>query len=88
VDLLSIIACRMDKISTVFDLIAHWPRRQDLADDIGISLDRVHKWAKAGSIPAWYHAAIIRAARAREIGLTAEDMVAMHDRPIASGEAA
>lgn len=55
------------KRHSIRDLIAEWPVRRDLADDIGISVDRIHKWVYSESIPARYHKAILEAAQARGI---------------------
>lgn len=76
----------MEKISTVSGLIALWPRRADLADDITdqldgratVSVDVVHKWARSGSIPARFHYALLSAARSRGFDVTAELIVRVH----------
>lgn len=76
----------MEKISTVSDLIALWPRRADLASDITqalggrstVSVDVVHKWARSGSIPARFHFALLSAARDRGFEVTAELIVRVH----------
>lgn len=71
---------RMDQISTIKDLIDLWPTRKDLAGDLGTSLDRVHKWAASGCIPARYHAGVLRAATHRGFVVTADDLVRLHDQ--------
>lgn len=76
----------MTDISSIKLLIDRWPSRKDLAADIGVSLDRVHKWAQTESIPARFHARILRAATLREIAISADDLVRLHDDE--SGEAA
>lgn len=68
----------MEKISTIKQLISAWPRRQALADDLGVSLARVHKWAQSGSIPAEFQLRVIDAAVARGITITAEEMLRFH----------
>jgi hypothetical protein len=74
----------MDKSPTVRDIIDLWPSRATLAEDIHtsddpVTLATVHKWAQRNSIPSRYHAAVLRAAMARAIALTAETIVAAHD---------
>ncbi|HCZ00155.1 MAG: hypothetical protein A3D16_12250 [Rhodobacterales bacterium RIFCSPHIGHO2_02_FULL_62_130] len=76
----------MTEISSIKLLIDRWPNRKDLAADIGVSPDRVHKWAQTESIPARFHARILRAASLREISISAEDLVRLHDDQ--DGEAA
>lgn len=68
----------MEKTPTVFDLISMWPTRRALSEDIGVSVDRVHKWATAGTIPAKFHLGILEAAQVRGFAITAEQMVRMH----------
>lgn len=69
----------MTEISSIKALIQCWPSRKVLADDIEVSVDRVNKWAQTSSIPARFHARIIRSAVAREIVLTADDLARLHD---------
>ncbi len=76
----------MEQISTVKQLIDLWPARKVLAQEIGASKERVDKWAQSGSIPARFHAAILRAASARSFAVTADDIVRLHDQT--EGEAA
>ena len=68
----------MERISTIKQLISAWPRRQALADDLGVNLARVHKWAQSGSIPAEFQLRVIDAATARGIAITAEEMLRFH----------
>jgi len=70
----------MELPSTVKQLIDMWPTRKVLADEIGTSKERVDKWAQTGSIPARFHAAVLRAARQREFVVTADDIVRLHDQ--------
>ena len=71
----------MSCIITIKSLIDLWPNRKDLADEISVSVDRVHKWAQTDSIPARFHARILRAAEARGFCVSADDLVRLHDRP-------
>lgn len=77
---------------SVRSIIDLWRGRQALASDLtadggaAVSVDRVHKWAAAGAIPAHYHARILRAAASRGYAITAEDLVSAHDK--FGGEAA
>ena len=68
-------------IETVKDLIDLWPTRKVLAEDVATTKERVDKWAQTGSIPARFHAAVLRAATVRGFEVTADDIVRMHDRP-------
>lgn len=42
-----------------------WPTRAELAIEIGVSKDTVHKWAQRGSIPSEHHLAVFNAATRR-----------------------
>lgn len=76
---------------SVRDVIDLWPSRKAMADEVEaaggggadetVTVERVHKWAKRGLIPATYHGRILRAAAKRGLTLTAEDLVAAHDLP-------
>lgn len=77
----------MDDLSTIKDLVNLWPRRADLARDLSdllpdamdtVSVAQVHKWAQHGAIPARYHHAVLQAANARQIALSAEQLVRLH----------
>lgn len=75
----------MQSSLTVRDIIDLWPSRAALAEDITadddpVTLATVHKWAQRGSIPSRYHAELLRAATDRAIPLSADDVVAAHDR--------
>lgn len=74
---------------SVRDVIGLWPSRKAMADEVeaagaggpdeAVTVERVHKWAKRGVIPATYHGRVLRAASRRGINLTADDLVALHD---------
>ena len=69
----------MSSQTPITDLIDQWPTRRALADDIGANEAAVHKWAKAGRIPAAWQASVVQAARARGMDHVAGDwMVAAH----------
>lgn len=70
----------MSKIDTIRDLIEAWPSRAQLADDVGASLDSVHKWATRQVIPRHYQALVLSAAAARDIPITAERLVEINAR--------
>lgn len=79
----------MEQISTVRGLVSLWPGRSEFAADCGVPLERVHGWVRANSIPARYHAEVLRAACARQLSVSAFDLVRIHDKASASeGEAA
>ena len=75
----------MSDVSSVTSLINLWPRRADLAEDVAAELGsevttgRVHRWAGTGVIPARYHAAVVRAGRARGFNIDADLIVRLHD---------
>lgn len=69
----------MSNLVSIKQLIDLWPSRKALAEDIDTSKDRVDKWAQSGSIPAKFHAAVLKAAAARSFIITAEDLVRLHD---------
>lgn len=71
----------MEQISTVRGLIDLWETRKVLADEVGVSADRVHKWAQVGSIPARYHWKVLEAAARRGLTLSADDIVRLHAAP-------
>lgn len=71
----------MTEPSTITALIDLWPARRDLAADIGVMTDRVHKWAKSNAIPARFHLRVVMAAEERGFPVTAELMVRLHDTP-------
>lgn len=74
----------MDEISTVKQLIDRFPTRQALAAAVSrlggvpVSADRVHGWARFGSIPARFHRAVVLAAAEFGIGATADMLDALH----------
>lgn len=77
-------------VRSVRDVIGLWPSRKALADEVeaagsggpeeAVTVERVHKWAKRGVIPATYHGRVLRAAARRGIPLSADDLVAAHDQ--------
>ncbi|QLH15872.1 hypothetical protein HYQ43_17215 [Paracoccus pantotrophus] len=76
--------------NTVRELIALWPSRKDLMEDLErqgfvMTLDRVHKWAQQGSIAARYHQAIVNAASWRLLPVTASAIAMLHHAPDRSG---
>ena len=72
------------KHASVKDLIDRWPNRAALASDLenligeSVSVDRVHKWAQANSIPSGFQAHVIAAGRGRGFEITPEEMVQLH----------
>lgn len=67
----------MDEISTFGELIALWPSRDDLATDLGVKKDRVHKWVQNNTIPAGFWRDLLAAAARRGIPLSADVMVTL-----------
>lgn len=70
----------MEQIPTVRHLIDLWPTRKVLAEDVAATKERVDKWAQTESIPAKFHARIIRSAATRGFPVTADDLVRLHDQ--------
>lgn len=66
----------MSNPETIEDILRLWPTRRALADRIGLKVDRVHKWASAGTIPARYQQSVLRAAADAGIDLSAERLIA------------
>jgi hypothetical protein len=68
----------MSNPSSIRSVIDLWPTRRDMAADMQVSTDRVHKWAKANAIPARFHLRVIEAATARGFPVTADLLVQLH----------
>lgn len=51
----------------ITDLINEWKPRRALADEIGASVEQVHKWAKFGRIPSEWHYPVVTAAQRKGI---------------------
>lgn len=67
----------------VVTMLTKWPDRRALWEDVrrtepDLALVAVHRWYKRGSVPPKYWAAILSAAEARGITLTAEEIVRAH----------
>lgn len=56
------------------EIIEKWPSRRDLAEDLGVNLYAVHHWHNRGRIPARYDAALVGAAKARDISIDFADL--------------
>lgn len=61
----------MSKLSTFRDIIDLWPSRAVFADDVGVSVETVHKWAARGTVRAEYFFSILIAARRRGFAVSA-----------------
>ncbi len=70
---------------TPSDLIHQWPSAGTLGRALGIPAPRIYRWAERQSIPACYWGALLDAAKAQGIPLTAEDLVEMHDMRTRAG---
>lgn len=68
----------MNQFSSIRDLIDAWPTRSALADDLGVKVDRVHKWARANRIPVDHLGAVLRAAHARGFEISADRLIDLH----------
>lgn len=69
----------MTEPMSITALIDLWPARRDLAADVGVMTDRVHKWAKSNAIPARFHLRVVKAAESRGFPVTADLMLRLHD---------
>lgn len=66
--------------NSIKDLIDKFESRKAFADEVGVNVEVVHKWAATGRIPAPLQASVVRAAQARGIfHVTAEWMIQAHD---------
>lgn len=71
----------MEKLTDVRALIDLWPTRAWMARKVGANGAAVQKWHTNNRIPAVWHQSVIAAAKAEGFeGVTAEWMVAVHDR--------
>lgn len=65
----------------IADLIDHWRPRRALAEEIGASVEQVHKWAQFGRIPSEWQLPVIEAAARKGIaGVDADWMLRVHFR--------
>lgn len=69
----------MTQPHSITALIDLWPTRRQLADDVGVMTDRVHKWAKSNAIPARFHLRVVRAGAERGFPVSADLLVVLHD---------
>jgi DNA-binding transcriptional regulator YiaG len=69
----------MMQITSIRTLIELWPTRKELAADLGVTTDRVHKWAQGNTIPAKFHLSVIRSANRRNLPVTADLLARLHD---------
>jgi hypothetical protein len=85
----------MARFNTFRDVIDAWPSRRDFADDIGVTLARVHKMHEKDAIRGVYFAAIVACSRERhgpESAVSADDLCDLAARvrhsPLQSEDAA
>ena len=70
--------CMSKKITNLID---QWKPRKVLADEIGASVDQVHKWAQFGRIPAEWQLSVINAAMRKGLmGIDGDWMARAHHR--------
>jgi len=77
----------MEKPKNIDELVYAWPkpRSTSLASDLSteaspVTRQKVERWIRVGSIPAKYFGRLIKAAKSRDIILTADDLVKIHDK--------
>ena len=69
----------METRNHIAELIKRWPRRQDFAEEVGATLDSVHKWAQSGRVPSDRQMAVRDAAARRGFfDITSDWMLAVH----------
>jgi hypothetical protein len=65
----------------ISELIDAMRPRKALADEIGASVEQVHKWAQFGRIPSEWQLSVIEAAARRGLSdIDADWMLRAHDR--------
>lgn len=67
----------MARFNTFRDIIDAWPSRREFADDIGVTLARVHKMHEKDAIRGVYFAAIVERSRHRHceaVAVSADDL--------------
>lgn len=79
----------MQQNSHIKSFLKNWPRRQAFAAELSavlvergidpVAVDRVHKWARTGSIPAPFWSAIIATAALRGVTVTADQLAEWHE---------
>jgi hypothetical protein len=76
--------------SSIRDIISLWPTRaalfadlrDQLPEDVPLSVHQVQKWAEKQSIPARYHYPFLRAAEVRGFAVTADQLARLHAQPL------
>ena len=76
----------MKNINHISQHLKHWPKRQDFADELSLQLEkpgfvgveRVHKWARSGFIPAGFWCAVIAISNRRGVELDADTLAEWH----------
>lgn len=64
-------------------LIEQWPSLAEFAKDVGQKRDAVQKWKQRDSIPAAHWLTIVRAAEARGIDVSINDLAAIRQQSVA-----
>lgn len=70
----------MTQDMTIKSIINQWPRRADLADDLNVSVARVHKWAQCASIPSEFWADIVDCGARRGYQVDLTTLAELHRR--------
>ena len=69
----------MKQVNPIEQVIRHWPSRQAFADDMGVSVDLVHKWAASGRVPAPHQSAFRDTAQSKGLHhVTGDWLVDVH----------
>lgn len=74
-----------DEPASIRSIIDRWPTRRQFAEALNslpgptVTVDSVHKWAQAGSIPARFLNRVLAVHRQSGGELSAETLLALHD---------
>ena len=69
----------MEQINPIEQVIRHWPSRKAFADDMGVDVDLVHKWATSGRVPAPHQSAFRDTAQSKGLHhVTGDWLVDVH----------
>lgn len=75
-------SCNYPRMNSFRDIIAAWPSRQDMADDLGQPIAAINMWHHRDSIPPPYWYMMVAAAKERKIRrVTTDNIVRMVSIP-------
>jgi len=65
----------MKQAHPILSILSLWPSRQDLAEDMNLSLIAIHRWHQRKSIPPEYDLRLLDAAANRNVPLLWRDLM-------------